>query len=68
MALREIFGRNVRRERLARGLTIEELAQDAGLSYSYLGEIERGYRNPSLSVIDQLSLSLGVSAELLLRV
>lgn len=48
-------------------MTIEALAQDAGLSYSYLGEIERGLRNPTLSVIEALADSLGVQPDLLLQ-
>ena len=67
MTLREIFGRNVRRARSSRGLTIEALAQDAGLSYSYVGGIERGLRNPTLSVMDQLARALAIPADALLR-
>jgi transcriptional regulator with XRE-family HTH domain len=67
MALQEIFGRNVRRERVARQLTIEALAQEAGLSYSYVGEIERGLRNPTLSAIERLAATLNVPPDELLR-
>jgi transcriptional regulator with XRE-family HTH domain len=67
MALAEQFGRNLRRARLERGLTIELLAEDAGLSYSYLGELERGLRNPTLRVIEQLSRTLKVTPASLLR-
>lgn len=67
MELRTIFGRNVRHARLARGMTIEALAQDSGLSYSYLGEIERGLRNPTLAVIEGLADSLAIEAYSLLQ-
>lgn len=67
MELRTTFGRNVRHARLARGMTIEALAQDSGLSYSYLGEIERGLRNPTLAVIEGLADSLAVEAYSLLQ-
>lgn len=67
MELRTTFGQNVRQARLARGLTIEALAQDAGLSYSYLGEIERGLRNPTLAVIEGLAASLAVEPHSLLQ-
>lgn len=36
MSLTETFGRNVRRIRLEKKLTIEGLATDVGLSYSYM--------------------------------
>lgn len=67
MELRQALGRNVLRNRLARGLSIEALAHDAGLSYSYVGQIERGRRNPTLSVIEALATALGVSADNLLK-
>lgn len=67
MELRAQFGQNVRRARLWRAITIEGLAEDAGLSYSYLGEIERGLRNPTLAVIERLAVSLAVEPHLLLR-
>ena len=67
MALRAQFGSNVRRLRIVRGLTIEALAHDAAISYSYLGGIERGLRNPTLDVIEALAASLSVDADLLLR-
>lgn len=67
MELRTKFGQNVRQARIARGMTIEALAQDAGLSYSYLGEIERGLRNPTLAVIEALAISVAVEPHSLLR-
>ncbi|MEN5175918.1 helix-turn-helix domain-containing protein [Brevundimonas diminuta] len=66
MDLREAFGRNVRRVRQTRDLTIEALADAASLSYSYVGELERGRRNPSLAVIEALAGALNVSPHILL--
>ena len=67
MELRKKFGQNVRQTRIARGMTIEALAQDVGLSYSYLGEIERGLRNPTLAVIEGLANCLAVEPHSLLQ-
>lgn len=61
MKLNQTFGRNVRRERLAKGMTLEALANDVGLSYSYVGEIERGRRNPTLAVVERISKVLGTA-------
>lgn len=58
MRLAEIFGANVRRVRLKRGMTLESLATEAGLAYSYMGGIERGQRNPSLDVAERISKAL----------
>jgi len=58
MRLAEIFGANVRRVRQARGMTLESLATEAGLAYSYMGGIERGQRNPSLDVAERIAEAL----------
>ena len=55
------FGRNVRQLRETLGLSQESLAAAAGLDRSYVGGIERGERNPSLSAIINLALALGVA-------
>ena len=55
MRLAEIFGANVRRVRLKHGMTLESLATETGLAYSYMGGIERGQRNPSLNVVDRIA-------------
>lgn len=67
MRLAEIFGANVRRVRLQRGMTLETLATEAGLAYSYMGGIERGQRNPSLSVMERISSVLESEVHTLLR-
>lgn len=53
------FGKNVRAEREAQGLTQEALAAAAGLDRSYVGGVERGERNPSLTAMARLAEALG---------
>ena len=67
MGLAVIFGRNVRELRVSKGITLEALAHDVGLSYSYVGELERGRRNPTLKVIEQIARALEVDALALLQ-
>ena len=55
-----LFGRRLRSLRTDRGLTQQQLGEKAGLSYKYLGAIERGEKNPSLKVIDKLARALAV--------
>lgn len=55
-----IVGANVRRLRVERNLTQEQLAHDAGIDLTYLGGIERGRRNPSVEVLGRLAQSLRV--------
>ena len=61
------LGKNVRRARWAAGLTQAQLAAK-GISFRYLGEIERGERNPSVETLFILSRHLGVTPALLVDV
>jgi len=58
---RELVGRNVRRLRVAQGISQERLAFDAGVDRSYLGGMERGEANPTVDVLDRLAHTLGVA-------
>lgn len=55
------FGNAVRNARTAAGLTQEDLAYRSGLDRSYIGGVERGERNPTLSVIEKIADGLGVT-------
>jgi transcriptional regulator with XRE-family HTH domain len=61
MDMRRIVGENVRRARLAAGLTQEQLADRCGFSQQYLSGLERGRRNPTIVTLYELSQALGVS-------
>ena len=52
--LQERVGRNIRRFRLNGGLTLEELSERAQIHPNYLGEVERGRVNLTLSNINRL--------------
>lgn len=64
---RAIVGGNVRRLRLERNLTQEQVAFEARIDLTYLGGIERGQRNPSLMVMVRIAKALGVELLELLR-
>lgn len=53
-------GHNLRRHRLAAGLSQEELAARAKVRQSYLSEVERGRRNPTILLLQDLAGVLGV--------
>jgi len=55
------FGQEVRRRREAAGLTLEALAERSGLTPNYIGGIEMGKRDPSLSTVLSLARGLAVS-------
>ena len=54
------FGSVIRELRKERGLSQEAFADLAGIDRSYMGHIERGEKNVTLSKIYQLSHALGV--------
>ena len=56
----EIFGDTVRRLRIARAWTQEDLADAADLTATYVGQLERGDQVPSLTVVLKLARGLGV--------
>jgi transcriptional regulator with XRE-family HTH domain len=52
------FGSEIRRRRLALGMTLEQLAETSGLTPNYIGTIENGKRDPSLSTVMALAKGL----------
>jgi transcriptional regulator with XRE-family HTH domain len=55
------FGQRVRKLRLARKVSQEQLAFKASMHRTYLGGIERGERNPSLKNIAAIADALGIT-------
>lgn len=53
------FGRRLKQLRLHRGLTQEQLAEQADLDRTYIGDAELGKRNPTLLSIQKLANALG---------
>lgn len=60
------FGKELRRRRDAVGLTLEALAERAGLTPNYIGGIETGKRDPSLTTVLALAKGLRIPAAELL--
>jgi len=54
------FGRTVRQLRHALGISQEALADRANIHRTYIGGIERGERNPTLTTIVRLAEALRV--------
>ncbi len=67
MEYRNAFGRLVRSRRTGIGLTQESLALETGLDRTYVSGIERGRRNPTLTVIAVLADGLKTTASDLLQ-
>jgi transcriptional regulator with XRE-family HTH domain len=56
------FGARVRERRHELGLSQEQLADDTGLHWTFVGQVERGQRNLSLHNILKLAQGLQIDA------
>jgi transcriptional regulator with XRE-family HTH domain len=61
------LGARVRKLREAAGMTQEGLAHAADLHWTYVGQIERGERNPTYKNLLKLARGLGVDAAQLVQ-
>jgi transcriptional regulator with XRE-family HTH domain len=64
---RQRFAANLKEQRLAKGLSQEDLADLCGLHRTYVGSVERGERNISIDNMERLAQSLEVPLEKLIR-
>ncbi|USU04124.1 helix-turn-helix domain-containing protein [Sphingomonadaceae bacterium OTU29LAMAA1] len=60
------LGQNVRQLREAKGWSQEDYADRAGIHRTYVSDIERGRRNPTITVVERLAQPLGVTTGSLL--
>jgi len=65
-AIAVAFGRRVRDVRLQMNLTQEALAEAAGVHATFVSNVERGYRVPSVPTLLRLAHGLGVTPSALL--
>ena len=64
--LRQTFARQMKRLRVAKGLSQEKLAAFAGLHPNYIGSVERAERNISIDNIERIAKALAVPVAKLL--
>lgn len=67
MDIQKRLGFNVKKLREAKGWSQEEFAHEANIHRTYVSDIERGSRNPTIRIIEKLALPLGVEAFQLLK-
>jgi CheY-like chemotaxis protein len=62
--LKTTLGVAIKTERSALGISQEQLAERAGLHRTYVSDVERGTRNPSIAIVERLAdaLELPISA------
>jgi len=67
MDIRDVLARNLKRHRLAKGLSQEELAHRANIDRTYISSLERSVYAAGIDVVDRLAKELGLEAADLLR-
>ena len=67
MTLREVLAENLKRHRLATGLSQEELAHRADIDRTYVSSLERCQYSATVDMIEKLARVLSVEAAELLR-
>lgn len=65
--LKALLGATIKTERSGLGISQEELAERAGLHRTYVSDVERGVRNPSIESIEKLAQALKVSVSALFQ-
>lgn len=64
--IRQRLARNLRHLREQKGWSQEQFAFEAGIHRTYVSDIERGARNPTITVVEKLARPLGVTVSELL--
>lgn len=67
MDVRERVGLNLQRLRRDAGLSQEELADRSRVHQTYLSGVERGVRNPTVTVLQRIAQALGLDIEDVVR-
>ena len=65
MTINKQLGYRIRFLRTQKGLSIEALALEAEINRNYLGDLERGVRNPTLIILNKIAKALEVDLAVL---
>ena len=66
MDVRNRLAKNLRLLRRKKGWSQEAFAEEAGFHRTYISDLERAARNPTITVVDKLATTLGVTVGQLL--
>jgi transcriptional regulator with XRE-family HTH domain len=67
MQIREVFARNLRKARNAKGLSQEALAYEAGIDRTYISALERGVYSATIDMVGKLAAVLEIEPSALLE-
>ena len=65
MTINKQLGYRIRYLRQQKGLSIESLALEAEINRNYLGDLERGTRNPTLVILNKIAKALDIDLSVL---
>ena len=65
--IKKLFGSNVKKYRLERNLSQEQLAEKSGLHRTYISAVERAERSISLDNIQKIALALNIEVDKLFK-
>jgi transcriptional regulator with XRE-family HTH domain len=60
MSIQLLFGQNVRLAREKKSWSQDRLSEQSGLHRTYISGIERGVRNPTIEIVQQIAIALDV--------
>lgn len=67
MKINKILGLRIRFLRKENNLTLEQLSFKSGINKNYLGDLERGSRNPTLQILEKIANSFNIDLETLFK-
>lgn len=67
MDIRKQIGLNIRKKRESLGLSQEALAHESGIHRTYISGLERGVRNPTVTIIQSIAVALNIRPSKLLE-
>lgn len=67
MKIQKQLGMRIRFLRKQKNISIEDLALESNVNRNYLGDLERGTRNPTIEVLTKIASGLNVSLEELFK-
>ena len=65
MTINKQLGARIRYLRQQKNMSIEELALEADINRNYLGDLERGMRNPTLIILNKIATALDIDLSVL---
>lgn len=67
MEVQSLVAWNLRKLRVERGVSQDDLAYAADIERAYVGRLEQGMRNPTVVTLDKLAKAMGVHISALFR-